>query len=107
METKRDKFVRLAEARTNKIIKMIELLGNLSNTSTYEFTEEDINSIYERILTELKLSKDMFELKLRKRNKLFVLENSNKAIATENPKEIDCERHRQDDCMVDKLRMER
>lgn len=107
METKRDKFVRLAEARTNKIIKMIELLGNLSNTSTYEFTEEDINSIYERILTELKLSKDMFELKLRKRNKLFVLENSSKEIATENPKEIDCERHRQDDCMVDKLRMER
>lgn len=107
METKRDKFVRLAEARTNKIIKMIELLGNLSNTSTYEFTEEDINSIYERILTELKLSKDMFELKLRKRNKLFVLENSSKEIATEKPKEIECERHRQDDCMVDKLRMER
>ena len=95
METKRDKFVRLAEARTNKIIKMIELLGNLSNTSTYEFTEEDINSIYERILTELKLSKDMFELKLRKKNKLFVLENSNKGIATENRKEIDYEGHRQ------------
>ena len=95
METKRDKFVRLAEARTNKIIKMIELLGNLSNTSTYEFTEEDINSIYERILTELKLSKDMFELKLRKRNKLFVLENSNKGIATENRKEIGYEGHRQ------------
>lgn len=28
-ETKRDKFVRLAEARTNKIIDMLQLLGNL------------------------------------------------------------------------------
>ena len=27
-ETKREKFVRIAEARTNKIINMIQLLGN-------------------------------------------------------------------------------
>lgn len=33
-ESKRDKFVRLAEARTNKIIDMLQLLGNCSNTST-------------------------------------------------------------------------
>lgn len=32
-ESKRDKFVRLAEARTNKIIDMLQLLGNCSNTS--------------------------------------------------------------------------
>ena len=30
-ETKREKFVRLAEARTNKIIDMLQLLGNCSN----------------------------------------------------------------------------
>ena len=27
-ETKKEKFVRIAEARTNKIIDMIKLLGN-------------------------------------------------------------------------------
>jgi len=27
-ESKRDRFVRLAEARTNKIIDMLQLLGN-------------------------------------------------------------------------------
>ena len=37
-ESKRDKFVRLAEARTNKIIDMLQLLGNCSNTSTYSYT---------------------------------------------------------------------
>ena len=41
-ETKRDKFVRLAEARTNKTIKMIQLLGNLSDKRSYEFSDKDI-----------------------------------------------------------------
>ena len=36
-ETKREKFVRIAEARTNKIINMIQLLGNCSNQSLYEY----------------------------------------------------------------------
>ena len=73
MESKREKFVRLAEARTNKIIKMIELLGNLSDTRTYEYTEEDINHIYSSIFNELSISKDRFELHLRKNVSVFKL----------------------------------
>lgn len=38
-ETKRERFVRLAEARTNKIIDMMKLLGNCSSTANYEYTE--------------------------------------------------------------------
>lgn len=45
METKRDKFVRLAEKRMDGILKGIELMGNLANTNNYEFTEEDLNKI--------------------------------------------------------------
>ena len=30
-ESKREKFVRIAEARTNKILNMVDLLGNCSN----------------------------------------------------------------------------
>ena len=45
METKRDKFVRLAEKRMDSILKGIELMGNLSNTNNYEYTQEDINKI--------------------------------------------------------------
>ncbi len=37
-ETKREKFIRLAEARTNKIIDTLQLLGNCSNLSTYDYT---------------------------------------------------------------------
>ena len=45
METKRDKFVRLAEKRMDSILKGIELMGNLSNSNNYEYTQEDLNKI--------------------------------------------------------------
>lgn len=45
MESKRDKFVRLAENRMNNILKGIELLGNLSNTNNYDYTQEDLTKI--------------------------------------------------------------
>lgn len=45
METKREKFVRLAEKRMDSILKGIELMGNLSNSNNYEYTQEDLNKI--------------------------------------------------------------
>ena len=60
METKYDKFKRLAENRTNKIIDMIRLLGNLSTKSTYEYSEKDINKIFSSIERELKIAKVKF-----------------------------------------------
>ena len=60
-ETKRDKFVRLAEARTNKIIDMIQLLGNCANKSTYEYTKEDVKQIFGAIETELRNARAKFD----------------------------------------------
>lgn len=45
METKREKFVRLAESRMDSILKSLELMGNLSNSNNYEYTQEDLNKI--------------------------------------------------------------
>ncbi len=45
METKRDKFVRLAENRMENVLKGISLLGNLANTSNYDYTEGDAAKI--------------------------------------------------------------
>ena len=61
-ETKRDKFVRLAEARTNKIIDMISLLGNCSNKSNYDYTDADIQKIFTEIDKELKNTKLKFSV---------------------------------------------
>ena len=59
-ETKRDKFVRLAEARTNKIIDMLQLLGNCSNSSAYEYTQQDVDQIFTAIETEVREAKKKF-----------------------------------------------
>ena len=59
-ETKREKFVRLAEARTNKIIDMLQLLGNCSNSSTYEYTQQDVDKIFSAIEAEVREAKKKF-----------------------------------------------
>ena len=59
-ETKRDKFVRLAEARTNKILDTLHLLGNCSNTSAYEYTQQDIDQIFSAIELEVRETKKKF-----------------------------------------------
>ena len=53
MENKKNNFKRVAENRTNKIINMISLLGNLDNTSFYEYTDEEVEAIFSAIQAEL------------------------------------------------------
>ncbi len=48
-EAKREKFIRLAEARTNKIIDTLQLLGNLSNTGAYDYTKKDVDQMFKAI----------------------------------------------------------
>lgn len=66
-ETNRERFVRIAESRTQKIIDMIELLGNCSNQYNYEYTQKDVDKMFSAIDTALKTSKAR-----------FATENSNK-----------------------------
>lgn len=60
MESKRERFKRIAENRTNKIINMIDLLGNCSNKNNYEYTDEDIKNIFNAIENSIKISKMKF-----------------------------------------------
>ena len=57
MESKRDRFKRIAENRTNKIINMIDLLGNCSHKNNYEYTVEEVKNIFNAIESSLKISK--------------------------------------------------
>ncbi len=59
-ELKRDRFVRLAEARTNKILEMMRLLGNCSSKANYEYTDEDVKKIFNALERELKNTKNRF-----------------------------------------------
>ena len=73
-ETKRDKFVRIAEARTNKIINMIQLLGNCSNQSLYEYSQKDVNKIFNTIQAELYEAKKRYSKQDSQKGSIFTLE---------------------------------
>jgi hypothetical protein len=62
MSIKRENFKRIAESRTNKILAMVELLGNLSNTSFYEFNEEEIEKIFSTIQESLNNQRNKFTI---------------------------------------------
>ena len=73
-ETKRDKFVRIAEARTNKIINMIQLLGNCSNQSWYEYSQKDVNKIFNAIQAELDEAKKRYSKQDSQKGSKFTLD---------------------------------
>jgi hypothetical protein len=69
-ESRHDRFKRLASKRTNEILEKIRILGNCSNKSSYEYTEEEINKIFSEIEKQLKLTKSKFLAGKRERFKL-------------------------------------
>jgi hypothetical protein len=59
-ESRHERFKRLAAKRTNDILEKIRILGNCSNKSSYEYTEEEVNKIFNEIDKQLKLTKAKF-----------------------------------------------
>ncbi len=68
-ETKSERFARIAENRTNRIIDLIRILGNCSNKANYEYNEEDIQKIFQTIEKELKSVKKTFKEALKEEDK--------------------------------------
>lgn len=71
-DSKRARFVKIAENRTNKIIDMLRLLANCSNKSNYEYNEDDVKQIFTAIEKELKNTKNAF-LGIESKEVRFVL----------------------------------
>ena len=59
-ETRNERFKRVASKRTNEILEKIRIIGNCSNKSSYEYTEEEVNKIFSEIDKQLKLTKAKF-----------------------------------------------
>lgn len=60
-EEKREKFVRLAETRVSKAMQAIRVVGNLSNRSNYEFSDEDIKKISRALNAEIEAMQARFK----------------------------------------------
>jgi ABC-type Fe3+-hydroxamate transport system substrate-binding protein len=61
LRNKRKKFEDIAIRRVNRVIKEIRLIGNLSNRSSYEYTEEDVKKIVKALQREVDAVKARFE----------------------------------------------
>jgi hypothetical protein len=69
-ETRHERFKRIAAKRTNEILEKIRILGNCSNKSSYEYTEDEVNKIFSELEKHLRLSKAKFLARKRERFKL-------------------------------------
>ena len=72
-ESKREKFVRLAENRTQGVLKGIELLGNLVNSSAYEYSKKDLDKIVKAIKEATEELETKYQSASDRNQKLFKL----------------------------------
>lgn len=73
MDNKKENFKRISENRVNKILQLLGQLSNLTNTSFYEYTEEDIEKIFSTIEAESNKTKTILLNAKSKKKKKFEL----------------------------------
>ncbi|MHB8071466.1 MAG: hypothetical protein ACYDHF_05905 [Candidatus Cryosericum sp.] len=64
-ETKHDRFRRIAGRRAGDLLEGIRILGNCSNTATYDYTEEDVEKIFSELQKALRNCKARFQAPTR------------------------------------------
>lgn len=70
MENRRERFKRLATYRTNLVLEKLRILGNLSNKTNYDYTDEEITKIFNAIESHLRVTKNLFQKGSKKEFKL-------------------------------------
>jgi hypothetical protein len=58
----RQKFVRLATKRVSNALKAMQLIGNLSNRSNYDYTDADVQKIFKALQDELSACRKRFNV---------------------------------------------
>lgn len=61
MEEKIERFKRLAYKRKDEILEKLRIFGNCGNKSTYEYTDEEIEKIFNEILEQVYKTKLKFK----------------------------------------------
>lgn len=57
---RRERFLRLASARTEAVMGKLDILGNCSNKQAYEYTEEDVERIFKAIQKRMRETRARF-----------------------------------------------
>jgi predicted site-specific integrase-resolvase len=64
LESKREKFRRITEARTGNLIRQIRVLTNCANRLNYNYTQEEVDQIFKAINNALEESRKAFNPQL-------------------------------------------
>ena len=59
-EDRATRFKRVAQRRTDHILNSLRILGNCSNKSTYQYSEEEVAKIFRAIEEQLRITKTRF-----------------------------------------------
>lgn len=62
IETKEERFIRIAEPRVSRACKAVSLLGNLAG-SGYEYTEEKVDAMFGAVQEALDTARAQFKKK--------------------------------------------
>lgn len=62
IESKEDRFKRVAERRVRVILRYLRILGNCGNRGNYSYTESDFRKIFSEIDQALKEARAKFHL---------------------------------------------
>lgn len=66
METRHLRFKRLALKRTNTVLDKLRILGNLSNKSSYSYSDKEVDKIFKAIEDQLRTVKARFKPRKRR-----------------------------------------
>ena len=65
-DVKREKFVRLLNARMSRVSNTLRLIGNLGSEQFYEYADEDIDLIHDRLVRSIASTMVKFKRGTRK-----------------------------------------
>ena len=68
-ETKRDRFVRIAERRVNKILDDLDSLGKCANRRNYQYDNSDVRRIFGEIEKKLRETRTLYKSSTNNNNR--------------------------------------
>lgn len=73
-KVKRERFVRIAEIRVNKLLDCFDSLGKCANIKNYKYTDEDTKKIFAELDKKFKEIRLLFQSSDEKRKRFRIAE---------------------------------
>ncbi len=68
-ESKRERFIRIAERRVNNLLNNLDSLGKCANKKNYEYNDEDVRKIFKAIDNKINDIKELYKNTNKKKEK--------------------------------------